>query len=632
MTGVVKSTTISSERSKRAFIYLRVSTDRQAQTDFDNDGYSIKAQREACQRKAKELGAKVIAEFADRGESARSADRTQFQAMVEQVVAGGDIDFVIVHKVDRFARNRVDDALMTMTLERAGARLVSVSENIDDTPSGALLHGIMASIGEFYSKNLAAEVRKGFEQKVKAGGTPTRAKLGYLNQRHTTPDGRNVGIVVVDPDRAPLIRLAFELYATGEFSFASLCEVLDAQCLRTRPMKKHNGKPITTSQIDRILKDPYYIGIVTYKGVQHQGSHTPLIEPELFEKVQAVITAHGTSGDKRRTHHHFLKGSLFCGRCGQRMIFTRAKNRHGRTYDYFYCVGRQHARSNAFEAKDEHLLGSGEAAADTAPQRCTLPWLAAHEIEDLVEEHYSTIQFSEERQDKIEADLGKRLDVMEAVAEDEAIKHEGRIREIEAEQLRLIQAHGAGLVPIKLLAMEQERLGHDLRAAQNVVKVARSDWTVARSNLTKALALLTDVQAAYRLADGDVKRLFNQTFFSRLFVDVDDDAGSKRVKATRVTKSDVTDGWSQLMADELLSDLVEVEVSPTTIAAQTKNSSPEPQTAVLAAKGSKELKLADREGFEPSKRVNPVYTLSKRARSTAPPPVLKPPKGYPAHL
>ncbi|MGB0871989.1 MAG: recombinase family protein [Solirubrobacterales bacterium] len=67
MSGVAKTTTPDSAKSKRAFIYLRVSTDRQAQTDFDNDGYSIKAQREACQRKAKELGAKVIAEFADRG-------------------------------------------------------------------------------------------------------------------------------------------------------------------------------------------------------------------------------------------------------------------------------------------------------------------------------------------------------------------------------------------------------------------------------------------------------------------------------------------------------------------------------------------------------------------------------------
>lgn len=79
----------------------------------------------------------------------------------------------------------------------------------------------MASISEFYSRNLAREVLKGFEQRVKAGGTPTRPPLGYLNAREATPDGRNVGIIEVDSERAPLIRLAFELYATGDYSYGT---------------------------------------------------------------------------------------------------------------------------------------------------------------------------------------------------------------------------------------------------------------------------------------------------------------------------------------------------------------------------------------------------------------------------
>ena len=257
-------------------------------------------------------------------------------------MAAGTIDYVIVHKLDRFARNRVDDAVMSMALTKAGARLVSCSENIDDTPSGALLHGIMASISEFYSKNLATEVKKGFAQKVKAGGTPTRAKLGYLNARELTPDGRNIGIINVDPERAPLIRLGFELYATGDYSFSTLIDVLAAKGLRTRPTRKHQGLPLTTSQIDRILKDPYYIGIVRYKGVEYPGAHTAIVDEDLFFRVQDIITAHSMSGDKRRLHHHWLKGTVHCGECGKRLIYTRARNRHGTTYEYFYCVGRQH--------------------------------------------------------------------------------------------------------------------------------------------------------------------------------------------------------------------------------------------------------------------------------------------------
>ena len=86
---------------------------------------------------------------------------------------------VIVHKVDRLARNRYDDAVISAQLQAAGARLVSVTENIDQTPSGLLLHGIMSSIAEFYSRNLANEVIKGTQQKVSAGGTPHIAPIGY---------------------------------------------------------------------------------------------------------------------------------------------------------------------------------------------------------------------------------------------------------------------------------------------------------------------------------------------------------------------------------------------------------------------------------------------------------------------
>src|SRR5881397_994542 len=160
-----------------AVIYLRVSTKEQAQRDGDPEGYSIPAQREACKRKAASLGAAVVEEFADKGESARKADRPQLQALLAYIRAN-PVGYVIVHKVDRLARNRADDVEITLAIRAAGAMLVSCTENIDETPSGLLLHGIMSSIAEFYSRNLANEVIKGTQQKVKAGGTPTRAPIG----------------------------------------------------------------------------------------------------------------------------------------------------------------------------------------------------------------------------------------------------------------------------------------------------------------------------------------------------------------------------------------------------------------------------------------------------------------------
>jgi site-specific DNA recombinase len=163
-----------------AVIYLRVSTKEQAERGGEAEGFSIPAQREACRRKAASLGAVVVEEFADRGESAKTADRPELQRLLE-FVTEQPVKYVIVHKVDRLARNRADDVAINLAIQQAGAELVSVSENIDQTPSGLLLHGIMSSIAEFYSRNLATEIIKGSTQKAKNGGTPGRVPLGYRN-------------------------------------------------------------------------------------------------------------------------------------------------------------------------------------------------------------------------------------------------------------------------------------------------------------------------------------------------------------------------------------------------------------------------------------------------------------------
>ena len=131
---------------KRAVLYLRVSTEEQADTDYNAEGYSLPAQREACLRLSDQLGATVVGEYVDRGESAKSAKRPELQRMLKRLQEQGDVDYVIVHKVDRLARNRKDDVEIDLVIRAAGARLVSASENIDDTPHGKLIRNIMAGV------------------------------------------------------------------------------------------------------------------------------------------------------------------------------------------------------------------------------------------------------------------------------------------------------------------------------------------------------------------------------------------------------------------------------------------------------------------------------------------------------
>ncbi len=178
----------------------------------------------------------IVEEFVDAGESARSANRPELKRMLKYV-GEHRISTVIVHKVDRLARNRVDDVEINLELTKVGAQRVSCSENIDETPSGMLLHGVMSSIAEFYSRNLATESRKGMLQKAKGGGTVNAAPFGYINARTRSPEGREVRMVELDPDRAPWVPWIFEHYATGEWTVAMIRDELLKHHVTTLPRR-----------------------------------------------------------------------------------------------------------------------------------------------------------------------------------------------------------------------------------------------------------------------------------------------------------------------------------------------------------------------------------------------------------
>lgn len=153
--------------TKKAVSYLRVSTADQAEKGGQAEGFSIPAQRKANKQKALAMGAYMAEEFVERGVSGTSTNRPALQAMMKFLEHhAGEIDYVIVHKLDRLARSRRGDSQLNEKFEEYGVQLVSVTEAIDNSPSGLLLHGIMSSIAEFYSRNLATETLKGMGSKV----------------------------------------------------------------------------------------------------------------------------------------------------------------------------------------------------------------------------------------------------------------------------------------------------------------------------------------------------------------------------------------------------------------------------------------------------------------------------------
>ncbi len=127
---------------------------------------------------------------------------------------------------------------------------------------------------------------------------------------------------MINEERAPHVRLAFELYATGDWSLDGLQDELAQRGLRTRANRYPSG-PISVSKLAEMLRDPYYIGYVRYKGELYHGRHEPLIDVETFDRVQAIMDERSEKGSRQRKHHHFLKGLLWCGRCHEQEIESR---------------------------------------------------------------------------------------------------------------------------------------------------------------------------------------------------------------------------------------------------------------------------------------------------------------------
>jgi site-specific DNA recombinase len=474
-----------------AVIYLRVSSKEQAEKGGEAEGFSIPAQREGCERKAQSLDAVVIEQFVERGESAKTADRPELQRMLA-FVAENRVKYVIVHKVDRLARNRADDVAINMAIRQAGAELVSVSENIDQTPSGLLLHGIMSSIAEFYSRNLANEVIKGTVQKAKNGGTPGRAPTGYLNVRQIAP-GREVRTIEVDPERGPLMAWAFEAYETGEWTVRRLLAELTARGLTTAPGQR-GGKPLAVSHLHRLLRNPYYMGMVRYRGAIYPGKHDRLVEPETWHRVQELLTAKHLVGEKEREHPHYLKGSIYCGQCGARLIVSYAKGKGG-TYPYFICIGRQRDKTS-----------------------CQQRAIRIDQAEEAIAAHYATIQLPESEVAALRAFLSGELAKLRTDSERERSTQERRLRKLVDERKMLLDAHYAGAVPLDLLKSEQDRIATAVAAIEGRLAEIAADFKTAETNLHRALTRAGDCEGAYREAASRLRRQFNLAFFKRLLI------------------------------------------------------------------------------------------------------------------
>jgi site-specific DNA recombinase len=295
---------------KQFFGYTRVSTVKQGER-----GSSLQEQRSAIETYARRYNL-TISQWFEEKETAAKRGRQFFSRMLAALEAG-KADGVIMHKIDRSARNLRDWSDLGELIDR-GVAVHFAHESVDlNSRGGRLSADIQAVVAADYIRNLRDEVRKGFYGRLKQGLYPLPAPRGCLDRGRGQPKE-------IDPILGPFVRAAFELYATGTYTLATLAEELYHRGLRTR-----SGKQIPRPSLSDLLNNPFYIGVIEIRrtGQVFQGIHKPLVSKALFDRVQAVLD--GRAAHHGLRHTFFFQRLLRCQHCGYRLS---AEHQKGHTY------------------------------------------------------------------------------------------------------------------------------------------------------------------------------------------------------------------------------------------------------------------------------------------------------------
>lgn len=402
-----------------AVIYARYSSHGQTEQ-------SIEGQLRDNHAWADQHGITVIDEYIDRALTGTKDQRPDFQRMIEDA-AKRQFEMVIVWKLDRFARNRYDSAIYKAKLKKYGVKVVSVKENITDSPEGIILEGLLESMAEYYSANLSQNIRRGQRESM-AKGTWCGGKVPYGYRAENKK-------LVIDPKEAEVVRYVFDQYAQGYPKTDIAAE------LNRRGIPSRNGKPFTINSFTRLLSNPAYLGQFTYNGEAIPGLSERIIEDDTFAKVQKRIkqNAKAPAANKAKVDY-LLQGKVFCGHCGTSMIGESGRSKTGNVYNYYTCATRKrkHLCNKSNERKDfiEWYI------VEQTVQYVLTPARASRVAKAVVQEYKK--EFSDSRISDLESAL-KQIDreldkLVDAIVDSPKVAHEkfyARMEKLEAQKADL---------------------------------------------------------------------------------------------------------------------------------------------------------------------------------------------------
>ena len=401
-------------------------------------------------------------------------------------------------------------------VKATGARLISITEPMigEDTPESFYFEGMKAVQNQYDSMRTGRAVKGGLYRKATAGGSYGGRRMGYIRTIEQLPDGRQIGGIAPDPERHAFVTCAFKLYDSGEYSIPQLVDELYRMGLRSVPDKRYPSGKVGTSAMQRLLRNPYYAGLIVYKrGTKDEqvfeGRHPALIDRDTFDRVQARLDEKRVAGEFPRVRQHYLRGSVFCGGCGQRLTYGVSTGKNGRGYPYYFCSARI----------------NGTSCVQRANMRPEL-------IEQAIQRYYR------ERPIQLNAkQVQKRTEAIEAlvtisqqtVVQVQQAKAE-LIGKLKAQQVRLIRLHAEEGDDISGDAFREERLRMqtEIVAAETSLAETEQRLQLDADMLRMALELAEDVAEVYAQADEQTKRGYNQAFFRKLYVTPEWDDGHGR--------------------------------------------------------------------------------------------------------
>lgn len=261
--------------------------------------------------------------------SAKRVGRPQFNEMVRRLRVG-EADGIIAWHPDRLARNPIDAATIMNLLDEGVIKdLKFATYPFDNSPQGKFMLGILLVSAKYESDYLSTKVERGMRDRAKLDNwLPNRPATGYRNA---------VGEVRIEPDRLrfSLLRRACELVLTGSHSPRHVWQLATSEWGLT----SRDGRPMTLSTFYKILGNPFYAGVITWKGVTYPGKHEPLLTPDEFERIQRLL---GRAGRPRpQTREFAYTGLLRCGECGLSVTAEVKTKPSGRQYVYYHCTRRR---------------------------------------------------------------------------------------------------------------------------------------------------------------------------------------------------------------------------------------------------------------------------------------------------